>query len=264
MMTTRTVTHALAPLLEALELERPRVVTRDDLERFAHEAGVAWPVASVVQRLREQGWLLDLRTRGVWEFAPAARAGAYGSGDPFIELRATLRRDPVAAYVVAADSAAYLLGYSSRRPSRDVIAAPHGVTVPPALREYRTVRWRTASAATRRDDLPVWTASTLVALMAARPALFGDWPNVGEWLDAAAGEVVMADLTAELAGRRRSAWARAGYLLHSGGRRTDALDLLAGAPPGHGPYYLGDRRNPGRYDPRFDVVDSTGLRADDR
>lgn len=258
-MTIRTVTHALAPLLQALELEQPRVVTRDDLERFAHEAGVAWPVASVVQRLREQRWLLGLRTRGVWEFAPAARAGAFGSGDPFVELRATLRRDPEAAYAVAADSAASLLGYSSRRPPRDVVAAAPGVTIPPALRGYRIVRWRPAAAATPRDDLRVWPAATLVAFMAARPALFGDWPNVGEWLGAAAGDVTLGDLEAELAGRPRSAWARAGYLLHRGGRRADALDLLARAPPGHGPYYLGDRRSTGRHDPLFDVVDSTGL-----
>jgi hypothetical protein len=263
-MTIRTVTHALAPLLQILELEQPRVVTRRDLERFACEAAVDWPVASVVQRLREQGWLLDLRTRGVWEFAPAARAGAYGSGDPFIELRATLRRDPKAPYVVAADSAAYLLGHSSRRPPRDVVAAPPGVTVPPALRDYRVVRWRPASTTTTRENLPVWTAATLVAFMAARPALFEDWPNAGEWLQAAAGDVAIADLTTELAGRPRSAWARAGYLLHRGGRRADALDLLAGAPPGHGPYYLGDRRSTGRHDPHFDVVDSTGLRAEGR
>ena len=263
-MTIRTVTHALAPLLQTLELEQPRVVTRDELERFARQAGVAWPVASIVQRLREQGWLLGLRTRGVWEFAPAARAGAYGSGDPFIELRATLRRDPEAAYVVAADSAAYLLGYSSRRPPRDAVAAPPGVTVPPALRDYRIVRWRPASAATRREELPVWSAATLVAFMAARPARFGDWPNVGEWLSAATGDVATADLTTELAGRPRSAWARAGYLLHRGGRRAEALELLAGAPVGHGPYYLGDRRSAGRHDPFFDVVDSTSLEMQGR
>jgi hypothetical protein len=53
---------------------------------------VRWPADVAIRRLREHGWLLDLATRGVWEFAPAARAGAYGSGDPLVELRATLAR----------------------------------------------------------------------------------------------------------------------------------------------------------------------------
>jgi hypothetical protein len=257
--TTRTITRSLAPLLQSLELEQPRVLTRGDLERLARGSGVAWPVPSIVQRLREQGWLLDLRTRGAWEYAPAARAGAYGSGDPFIELRATLRRDPGSAFAVAADSAAYLLGHSSRRPARDVVALSPGTTAPPALRRYRLVRWRPATGMTLRDDLPVWPATTLVAFMGTRPALFRDWPNVGEWLRAAAADVVIDDLGAELAGRPRSAWARACYLLHRGDRRGDAVRLLADAPVGHGPYYLGDRRTTGRHDPVFDVIDSTGL-----
>ena len=49
-------------------------------------------VEAVIDGLRRSGWLLPMRTRGVWEFAPASRSGAFRSGDPFTELRAFLRR----------------------------------------------------------------------------------------------------------------------------------------------------------------------------
>src|SRR5665648_905381 len=126
-MTARTVPQGLAPLLQLLELEQPHVVTAAQVRGWSSEAGISWPADLVIRRLREKGWLLDLATRGVWEFAPAARAGSYGSGDPLIELRATLARDHSAPYAVAAESAAYLLGLASRRPEREVVGAPPGM-----------------------------------------------------------------------------------------------------------------------------------------
>jgi len=81
-MTVRDITSTLAPLLELLELEQPRVVTTADLRTIATEAGIDWPVDLVVRRLRQRGWLLDLQTRGAWEFAPAARAGPSGRAIP--------------------------------------------------------------------------------------------------------------------------------------------------------------------------------------
>jgi hypothetical protein len=258
-MTIRNASATLAPLLERLELEQPRVVSRNDLELWGREAGIGWPIRVVYQRLRERGWLLDLKTRGVWEFAPAARAGAYGAGDPLIELRATLHKDPAAPFSVGAESAAYLLGYAGRRPAVEVIAAPPTVRVPPALRDYRLARWSAHDAPRSRDALPVWSASTLLAFMAARPAAYHDWPNVGEWLGAAVADASEDSLKSELAERPRSAWARAAYLVARGGRRDTAEALIAAAPPGRGPYYLGDRSRPGNRDPVFDVVDSTGF-----
>ena len=84
-MTARPSTPSLSRLLELLELEQPRVVSRQRLEEWAQEAGISWPTNVVLQRLRQRGWLLDLKTRGVWEFAPAARAGAFGADDPLID-----------------------------------------------------------------------------------------------------------------------------------------------------------------------------------
>jgi hypothetical protein len=258
-MTARPTTPALSRLLELLELEQPRVVTRRDIERYADQAGVEWPSKLLLQRLRERGWLLDLKTRGVWEFAPAARAGAYSSGDPLIELRATLARNPDAPFAVAAESAAYLLGYASRRPDPDVVSVSADVTVPPALREYRVVHWQPREPLEHRDQLPVWAPTTLLAFMATKPALYRDWPNAGEWLPRAAAAASADRLCRELNGRPRSSWARAGYLLSVGGKSDSALQILAHAPEGAGPYYLGSRSRPGRHSKTFDVIDSSGL-----
>jgi len=235
------------------------VVTRSQLGALVHAAGIESPVDLVLQRLRERGWLLDLKTRGVWEFAPAARAGAHGSGDPLIELRATLARRPESHFAVAAESAAYLLGYAGRRPDREAVSAPPAVIVPPALRDYRVVRWQARAPMAEREGLPIWDTSTLVACMAARPSSFRDWPNAGEWLSRAVADVSLHELCSELEGRPRSAWARAAYLLAVGERGDLGDALLAEAPPGAGPYYLGPRSRQGQYARPFDVIDSTGM-----
>ena len=258
-MTVRDVTKALAPLLQELELEQPRVVTKVELESLATLAGVDWPVEVVIRRLREAGWLLDLKTRGVWEFAPAARAGAFGSGDPFVELRATLARDGGLPLAVAAESAAYLSGLVSRRPDREVIGAPAGVRTPKALCDLRVAHWAPRTEVVVKDGLPVWSVTTLLAFMAAKPGGYRDWPNVGEWIVQAARLTTTEAIADELSGHPRAAWARAAYLLDRGAEPDAAADLMERAPAGVGPFYLGRRAVSGRYDGCFDVVDSTGL-----
>jgi len=258
-MTVRDVTKALAPLLQQLELEHPRVVTKVELESFATSAGLDWPVEVIVRRLREAGWLLDLKTRGVWEFAPAARAGAFGSGDPLVELRATLAREGGSPLAVAAESAAYLLGLASRRPDREVVGAPAGVRTPKALRDLRVVHWTPCAEVVAKNGLPVWSVTTLLAFMATKPGGYRDWPNVGEWIVQAARVTTSEAIAEELSGHPRAAWARTAYLLSRGAESDVAVHLMKLAPPGTGPFYLGRRGVSGRYDGRFDVVDSTGL-----
>ncbi len=73
-MTARSIPPGLAPLLELLELEQPRILTVAGLAEYARQAGVDWPTNVIAQRLRERGWLLPLPTRGVWEFVLAHSA----------------------------------------------------------------------------------------------------------------------------------------------------------------------------------------------
>jgi hypothetical protein len=259
MTVKRNVTRQLAPLVQQLELEQPRIVTREQLELWATSVGLDWPIQVTVRRLREAGWLLDLKTRGAWEFAPGARAGAFGSGDPLIELRATLARRPSLPLSVAAESAAYLLGLVSRRPDVEVICAPDGVRLPKALSDMRLVRWTPKVRFIVREGLPIWSVDTLLVFIGAKPSAYRDWPNVGEWLRPAVGRANTQSIEEELQGRSRGAWARVAYLLSKGGKELEALHLLDSAPPGTGPFYLGRKSGSGRYDARFDVVDAFGV-----
>lgn len=256
MTESRNISKSLAPLLELLELEQPRVVTTSDLAEAAAEVGLQWAARDIARRLLEKGWLLPLKTRGVWEFAPAARAGAIGAGDPFIELRATLRRRPDAPFAVAAESAAYLLGLSGRQPDPEVIAAPPATRIPDALSEFRLVRWQPKAALLTKDGLPTWSPETLLAFMSSKPARFRDWPNVPEWIVVAFQSIDPDALHHELQNEARSAWMRAAYLAERAGDRRVSQRLLENAPEGVGPYRLTVREEPGRYFARFEMVDS--------
>ncbi len=129
----RSVPRSIAPVLEALELEQPTLVTLGLLEELVE--GTDSSATHAARMLRERGWLLPLRTPGVWEFAPGARAGAWGGGDPFIELRARLTTRPVEV-AVAAESAAWLQGLSTRAPDPHVIGAPPDLNIPEIARPF--------------------------------------------------------------------------------------------------------------------------------
>lgn len=255
MSNARQVPSSIARVLEELELRQPRIVTRDMLATIVADADLDKPVPYVARLLREHGWLLSLRTSGTWEFAPGARAGAIGAGDPLIELRAHIEsgREP---FDVAGLSAVWLHGWANHAPVPAVIAAAPEREMPKSLRDLRVVRWARRSDTVDITGLPVWRASTLVAFMAAKPGRFGDWANASAWLDRACEQASPDTIAHELDGFPRSAWARAAYLLDVGARERDAMRLLHQAPPGKGPYHLGNRDRPnGRYSQRFDVVD---------
>ena len=115
-------------MLEELELRQPVVVTRTLLREIASSTETKLNADSLAERLVRLGWLLPLRRRDTWEFAPAARAGRHGSGDPWVELRAVLAHEPEVPVAVAFESAVWELGHSSQpRPSRFWPIAATGV-----------------------------------------------------------------------------------------------------------------------------------------
>ncbi|GMQ93329.1 MAG: hypothetical protein BMS9Abin12_0806 [Acidimicrobiia bacterium] len=253
-LSQRSVPRSVAPILEALELEQPVLVTLERLEALTVETGIEVSGSVAARLLRERGWLLPLRTTGVWEFAPGARAGAIGGGDPFIELRARLETRPLEASI-AAESAAWLQGLASRAPDPQAVGLRPGVRLPKSMDELRVVRWLPSVPTDVIDGLPVWSVSTLLAFMGARPDRYRDWPNVSEWLTHAAQRVSVEALRSELAERSRSGWARTSYLLLLGGAGEAADELITSAPDGKGPFHLGPRERPSKYERRFDVVD---------
>ncbi|MEM9203140.1 MAG: type IV toxin-antitoxin system AbiEi family antitoxin [Actinomycetota bacterium] len=253
-MPTRTVPRSVAPVLEALELDQPTIVTLEMLEKLVAETELPTTAGHSARLLRERGWLLPLRTSGVWEFAPGARAGAWGAGDPFIELRARLATRPI-EIAIAAESAAWLHGLSTRAPAPHVLALPSGAKLPRSLDEFRVVRWTADDDLAEVDGLPLWSVSTILAFMGARPDKYRDWPNVSEWLRDATKRASVTAVRSELAHQPRSAWARTSYLLHRGGQDEMADELFSGAPSGRGPFHLGPRDKTSKYSSRFEVID---------
>ncbi|MFQ5524314.1 MAG: type IV toxin-antitoxin system AbiEi family antitoxin [Acidimicrobiia bacterium] len=218
--------------------------------------GVKLPVEVVAERLQRHGWLLPLRTRGAWEFAPGSRAGPFGSGDPFIELRARLarRRDFPAA--VAYESAVWLHNLSDRSPDRHVLSIPKSESVPHSLRGFRVTRIQPVLDTVRIRNLPVWSLESLVVLIGARPTSFGDWPNLDSWFVGAARHADPEAIVSELAHRSRAAWMRTGYLLEWAANHDLADRIRSAAPAGSGPFYLGARDRPGHYSSKWQVMDS--------
>ncbi|MEQ7127943.1 type IV toxin-antitoxin system AbiEi family antitoxin [Actinopolymorpha sp. B11F2] len=244
-----------------LELSRPAVVTSRLLSDLARSAGLSMPGEQVAARLRALGWLLPLRTRGAWEFAPGDRAGPLSGGDTFIELRAELAVRPDLRIAVGYESAAFLRGLASRQPGRQVIVTAPGTPRLPALRAFRRVELDLPDAAhSQADGLPVQTVTAVLAAIAIRPDGFADWPGLAEWHTSAASAINVADLQTFLAGRGAAAWARAVYLLKAGGNLTVAESISANAPAGNGPFYIGPRRPGGHFDAATRIIDTVVAR----
>lgn len=257
MSKSRSVPARLASVVEELELRQPRVVTKEMLRDILSLRDVRLNALDVANRLQKHGWLLSLRTRGTWEFAPGSRAGAIGLGDRFVELRATLLRRPRFEVAIAYESAVWLHGLGRRPPNKDVLAVPRGAIVPPALKVFRITRKWGRLGTTLIDSLPTWRIETLLVLIAEHPAGYRAWPTIGEWLDEAARKADETLIFEELSNRPSATWARLGYMLDMAGRLEVANRILAYSKPDvSGPFYLGPRQTKAMYSKRWNVRDS--------
>ena len=258
--TARSIPKSLAPVLEDLERRQPTLVTKALLAVIIEERGLQLRPEEVAHRLQKEGWLLSLRKKDAWEFAPASRAGPIDSGDPFIELRAILNRREDFPVAVAYESAAWLHGLARRNPQRDVIAVLPGLNVPKTLKGFRVTRIWGQLDPVVVNALPVWRIETLLVLMCERPTAYRAWPTVLEWLPEAAAVADYDLISRELAGRGPPTWARLGYLLEVAGQGELAGRVHKEIDPSvKGPFYFGPRKHPGTYDKRWDVRDSVLL-----
>ncbi len=251
----RPVSARLAPILEELELRQPAVVTRSLLTEILAQTRVSLRTEAAAERLVRLGWLLPLRTRGAWEFAPAARAGRYRAGDPWIELRALLAHDPEAPVAVAFESAVWELGHSSHQPDRPVLAHRRGWRPPPSLGVRGvTFDWRVPTKTVR--GLSVWTEATILAAAAERPASQGNWGNADDWLADTYRAATSPDLLREAEGRRTSTLARLGYLAEWADRADVAEEIETFLPSRLPVTFLGPRDRHAQWSSRWHVYDS--------
>lgn len=258
--TARSIPERLAPVIEGLELRQPKLVTKALLAEIIREKGLPMRAEEAAHRLQRKGWLLSLRRKDAWEFAPASRAGAIDSGDPFIELRAVLNHRPDFPTAIAYESAAWMHGLARRMPQRDVIAVRPDVNLPKTLKGFRVTRMWGKLDPSVISELPTWRVETLLVLMAARPTAHKAWPTAMEWLPEAVAAAEEGLILHELRGRGVPTWARAGYLIDvagNGGASERMHKEIAAALKG--PYYFGTRNRAGTYNRRWDVRDSVLL-----
>jgi hypothetical protein len=250
MTVARVIPTSIAPVVEQFELDGDLVVTIDRLGEVLREVeGGGGEPRQFAYELQRAGWLGSLRTRGAWEFLPAARAGAYGSGDRLIEFRAQHAVDPTWPGVLAMESAASVLGYAQRVPEREIVSLPPGVEPPKALAgDWRVVTLvLPAAGVTTVDRLPTWNLEGLIVGIATRPSAYQDMPGLGQWLPEAAGRVDAERLIGLLDAVPASARQRVAYLLAAGGN-VEASAAVTGRYPPRTVAWFGQRRAGGTFD----------------
>ena len=254
-MKTRPVPKSLARVVEELELRQPTVVTWSLLREISAEADLRLTADTVAERLVRYGWLLPLRQRDAWEFAPAARAGRYPAGDPWIELRALLEHEPKAPVAVAFESAVWELGHATHQPTLPVLAHRRGWRPSRSLgARTATFDWRLPTRSVK--GLPVWGEPTIVVAAAERPAAQGNWANANDWLPETFRSLTPDDVLTEASDRTVSTLARLGYLAEWSGR-DDVADQIEAQLPSRLPVtFLGPRDQRDTWSRRWRVYDS--------
>jgi predicted transcriptional regulator of viral defense system len=215
---TRTISPALAPVLEQLELHAEDLVTTERLDELVQAAGIGTSTRLVAARLRERGWLLNTGERGVWEFAPAAAAGPHSRGGPTRLFRSFLAHSNVVCGLTF-QVAAWALNAANRAPVRPEIAVAN-------RGDLRRVP-KGLDASVFNPQLPYVTAkgaptlqpASILVHMAESPNRVRSWVSAQEWLPEIAAEATTADVLTELQGRAATVSARTGYLLQ--GLRAD-------------------------------------------
>ncbi len=255
---TRTIPPSLGPILTALELDAPQVVTLAELAALTMRTGVGTEPRVVADRLRKLGWLLPTGTAGVWEFAPAAHAGPIGHGDQFLELRAALASHPSLDAAVCLTSALLSHGLTERAPDRLEVAVKTGTSIPAGLRRATRGAVFDANLAPEHSrGVPVHRPATILVHLAARPADVRGWGAIADALPELIDMVTPGDIDGELAGRPRSVRVRLAYLTQ--GVAPDLADRLI--PPNEGgrsapKVWFGPRGTLKRHSSRFSVADT--------
>ena len=269
----RSIPSWAADLHGRLAQDRPAVLTRADIGSYLADVESTRDVDATVKHLQRLGWLVPVHIRGVWAYLPP---GEEEITDRYIDLRAWRARDPEAVFALAGEAAAWHLGYLDRQFSGPpAIWLPAETRMPFGLRQYVSevkLGWDATVARQlvpspqllhkRHLDLTTWAGGipafgpeALVVQLSARVKSFRSWADLIPHLDQLAVDCDFARLSALLEGKSQSAWQRAGYLLHCGGRQDDGLSLLARRPrPQMADVVFGDGRE-AVWIPQFRIVD---------
>ena len=254
MILIRTVSAGEAAVLERLELDRPELVTTNDLTAMLNEFGIGTLPRVFAARLRAKGWLLPTSQRGVWEFAPAAAAGPYSSGDPLLPLRSYLAKHPGSQCGLTFQAAAWAHGLADRVPSRPEVAVADPLTVRKLPAGLDASMFIPVSPYAEAHGVPALAVESVIVQMCAKPVAVRSWVSAAEWLPDIAAEADADGVVLELGGRPHTVAIRTGYLLQS--LRPDIATSIATTSPPTGKTWFGPRHRLLRHDNRWQVADT--------
>ena len=251
---TRTISTGMAGILEQLELEQPTLVTTADLDRMLGDEGIKTPSRIVAARLREKGWFIPTDQRGVWEFVPAAVAGALSSNDPLLPLKSFLLKSPDTYCGLTFQAAAWAYEFADRIPLRLEVAVesqgakrrmPDSVApfVFASVLPYEEIR-----------GVPVLAIESVLVHLTSKPSAVRSWQSVLEWLPEFAYEAQEGKILEELKGRVFTVTSRTGYLLQ--GLRPDLSEAIHEAYPPQSKTRFGPRSSSIRHDSYWQIADT--------
>lgn len=249
----RPLTPGLVPVVEALRPEQGRLVTLEMIEDARRRAGVDTRAVVIASRLRNRGWLLPTKQRGVYEFAPGADPERPARRDSLLALEAALLRRPELEAALTFRSAAWAHGIADHAPARLELALPsaHQVIALSSIARGFLFRPKLEPERVEGVPVPVLARESVLVHLAMKPGDVRHWSTALGWLPRLAAQVRPDRLRAELDGRNRPVAVRLGYLL-SGVRPDLAAELrpLVGAR-----VPFGSRGRARRVDPDWHVVD---------
>lgn len=249
----RTIPPSFAPILEHLELEQASIVTLDEISRVARDQDIHTPAKIIAHRLAQLGWLLPTGVRGIWEFAPADRAGPISSGDPFLPLRALLASDDHTGATVALGSALWCLDLVDRAPDRHEVAVPPRTPIPAVLqRNYRVVRFEPRLAPLAVRGVPVERPASILVHLVHRPTDVRSWSVALDHLADLVQGSSLEELAEELRDRPHATHVRIAYL--TSGIAPELAEHLGIEPAGK--VWFGPRARLLRHDAGWNIADT--------
>lgn len=251
---TRSISTSMAGVLERLELEQPTLVTTSQLESILKDEGIKTPSRIVASRLRDKGWLLPTDQRGVWEFAPAAVAGAFSSNDPLLPFKAFLAKNPDALYGLTFQSAAWAHEFAERVPSRLEVAASKNNSSYHSPSTLSSFSFTPVLPYEEIRDVPVLAKESIVVHMASKPTAVRSWQSALEWLPDLSSELNVEKLLVELKERPKATAIRTGYLLQ--GLRPDLSEVVYSEYPPSVKVRFGPREKSLRHDNHWQIADT--------
>ncbi len=244
----------MASVVEHLELERPQIVTIDQLAEVMRALGVAGKPALAAFRLRKFGWLLPTGVRGAYEFAPADRAGPISQGDALRTVRAVLAEQPALPLAAALGTALALGNLTDRGPEVPEIALATTHKIPRPLRgkSARILRFDWTLPAPQRTGVPVHQPATVLVHIAHRPSHVRSWATMLEAIPELVAIAPWEDIAREVHNRPHATHVRLAYLTQS---VAPTLASALGIRPA-GKVWFGSRGPLLRHDAAWNVADT--------